>query len=37
MIVALHDAEKDHFRHKMFSNLALMKNFRMAQEKWRSG
>lgn len=25
MIVALHDAEKDHFRHKMFSNLALMK------------
>lgn len=25
MIVALHDAEKDHFRHKIFPNLALMK------------
>lgn len=25
MIVALHDAEKDHFKHKIFPNLALMK------------
>ena len=25
MIIALHDAEKDHFKHKIFPNLALMK------------
>lgn len=25
MMIGLHDAERDHFRHKTFPNLALMK------------